>query len=151
MKHSDAAKIKMSKSRIGLKWTEEARKNFREANSGNKHWNYGKQLSQEHKEKLSKSLSGVNNPNFGSHMSLEQKQKISNSKIGTKASQATKDKLSTNVRGENHPLTILTNEKVREIKNLLLTQKVLDIANKFNVSKTVIYKIKNRITWTHIT
>lgn len=151
MKHSEESKKKMSNSRIGLKWTDEARKNFREANSGNKHWSYGKPLSSQHKDNLSKSLSGVNNPNFGSSMSLEQKQKISNSKIGIKASQATKDKLSTNVSGENHPLTTLTNEKVREIKNLLLTQKVLDIANQFNVSKTVIYKIKNRITWAHIT
>lgn len=151
MKHSDVTKNKMSLSHKGIKWSDDARKNFKEANSGDKHWSYDKPLTQEHKEKLSKSLSGLNNPQYGKPLSLETKLKLRNNKLGTKASQDTKDKLSLLMRGEKHHLTTLTDEKVREIKKLLITQKVSEIAKQFNVSKNVIYKIKLKKSWTHIT
>lgn len=46
---------------------------------------------------------GILNPNFGNFWSEEQKQKLSDKKVGTKASEETKKKLSLAFSGENNP------------------------------------------------
>lgn len=45
----------------------------------------------------------------------------------------------------NHPLAVLTENNVAEIRNTTLSNR--DLALKFNVSKECIYKIRRNLTW----
>lgn len=61
-----------------------------------------------------------------------------------------KDKLSKNrsAKGINHGLSKLTNAQVLEIRNSNESQ--INLAKKYNVTKTAICLIKNRKRWDHI-
>ncbi len=53
-------------------------------------------------------------------------------------------------KGENHPNAKLTNNDVLSIRKLKGLFKVVEIAEKYKVKRTVISKILNRRTWKHI-
>lgn len=78
-KHSEEAKIKMSK-----------------AKSGKNHPNYGKKRSEETKRKISKA-------NSGKKLLEKTKRKLSEAKSGKKHSEETKRKMSEAKSGKNHP------------------------------------------------
>lgn len=78
----------------GYKWTEEQRKNYSEANSGELSHMWGKKASEETKRKMSEARKGENNPMYGRE-----------NKWG-KHSEETRQKMSENhagFSGENHP------------------------------------------------
>lgn len=61
------------------------------------------------------------------------------------------EKVSKAVRGEKNSISKLTEDQVKEI--LLMIKKSItnkDIAKKFNVTASTIYKIKNKRAWTHV-
>lgn len=82
--HADEEmKMKISKSRKGMKFSIDHKRNLSESRKGKKHWFYGKKFSKETKKKISKALKG--NKNFlGKKHSEKTKRKISNSLIGKK-------------------------------------------------------------------
>jgi len=89
---------------------------------------------------------GENHPNYGKHLSEETKKK---------QSEARKEKFKTgelNLKGENGPNHILTEQDVIQIRidldEGILTQK--EIGEKFGVSKSTIFAIKNRKIWKHV-
>lgn len=54
-------------------------------------------------------------------------------------------------KGEKHHLSKLTNQDIIEIRRLrFLGQRVVEIAEMFNIGRGYIYKITNRKVWTHI-
>jgi len=55
-------------------------------------------------------------------------------------------------KGEGHPITNLSNQKVLEIRKLWLEGSMtqLEIAKRFSVRTPAIWKIVHRYTWTHI-
>lgn len=55
---------------------------------------------------------------------------------------------SANLHGTNSPVSVLTDDIVKEIRNSPL--KGTHLARKYNVSKSAIYHVKARRTWTHI-
>ena len=63
---------------------------------------FGKHHTKETKEKISKKGKGRKGPNKGKHFSEETRQKIALSKIGTKASDETKLKMSLTRKGRHH-------------------------------------------------
>jgi len=79
------------------------RRKYVEANSGEKHYRFGKQLSEEIKQKISNSLTGPNHPMYGKHFSNEIKQKISLGNKGKTRTEETKRKISLSKKGQNHP------------------------------------------------
>jgi hypothetical protein len=99
-------------------------------------------------------MQGENNPFYGKHHSDETKMKLSSNRIGkytgkngNKVSLETKIKM---VR--NNSTTKLTVENALEIKNLLLNGKShQEIANLFNISRSVITRISNGKRWSNIT
>ena len=82
---------------------------------------------------------GENHPMFGKHQSEKTKKLMREKKIGK-------------YLGENHSQSILTEQKVIQIRKLcdegILTQ--AKIGEKFGVSRRTISNIKNRRTWKHI-
>ncbi len=61
--------------------------------------------------------------------------------------------LTSNLRGERHPLSKLTEEQIIEIRNDKLTKPYLthrDLATKYGVGKTLIANILHRRTWKHV-
>lgn len=50
-------------------------------------------------------------------------------------------------RGESHPKAKLTEKKVLEIRQMLKTVKIKDIAKKMGVKRTAIYNIRDGISW----
>jgi hypothetical protein len=56
-------------------------------------------------------------------------------------------------RGSGNPASILNEEQVKQIKQLLLNDKLSkkEISERFNVSRTVIYRINSGRSWTHVT
>jgi hypothetical protein len=53
-------------------------------------------------------------------------------------------------RGENNPNVKYSIDVIKEIKILLKTERVKDIANKFNIRQNYISAIKNGYVWSHI-
>ncbi len=56
------------------------------------------------------------------------------------------------VKGSKNGMSVLNEEKVKQIKLLLIENKMtqIEIGKKFNVSNTVISRIKNGVLWSHI-
>jgi len=103
-------------------------------------------------KKIGKCL-GENHPMFGKHHSEKSKELMRESSIGKCHSEETKELMrEKQKRGENHPNSILTEEKVIEIRidldEGLLTQ--VEISEKFGVSRATISHIKNRRIWKRI-
>ena len=89
-KHTEKAKKKMSETRKGL-------------NSGEKHWLYGKHVSDETKKKLSEAFSGVNNPMYGKHHSEETLKKLSDSHKGKECPDYLKQRFRLEMLGSGNP------------------------------------------------
>ena len=89
-KHTEEAKKKMSETRKGI-------------NSGEKHWLYGKHVSDETKKKLSEAFSGENNPMYGKHHSEETLKKLSNSHKGNKCPEYLKQRFRLEMLGSGNP------------------------------------------------
>lgn len=78
---SDETKKKLSKSHKGIARTDDWKKKISEANSGERHWAFGKELSEEHRRHLSESIKGKmrkeKHPLWGKKMSEETRKKMS--------------------------------------------------------------------------
>lgn len=167
----------------GRKHTEETKQKMRENNMGKNNPNFGNPSGWKHTEETlskRKKLSGKNNPNygkygklsatFGLHCSEERKAKISaaNSgktrsetfkenqrqrRLGAKASEETKRKMSIAFANGNSPAAKLTNEKVIEIKHHIKTTNMnnREIGDMFGVTASNIQYIRSGKTWKHIT
>ena len=57
-------------------------KSLKGLNAGEKHWNYGDNMSQETKEKIRKTVTGKGNPFYGKHHTEEVRKKLSEQKQG---------------------------------------------------------------------
>jgi group I intron endonuclease len=79
---SDETRAKMSKSQMGRKQTDEAKRKISEARKGKPNGRLGKRLSDETRAKMSASQSGESHPNFGKHLSEETRAKISEAEKG---------------------------------------------------------------------
>lgn len=137
--------------------------------SNAQHPSLGRTLTEEHKRKISEgtkkaladpkirlkmSLSNIGSGNgmYGKKHSLETKLKYSKKRLGMKASDETKKKMSLSERGELNSNAKLNNTQVKVIRHLCefktITQK--SIAEFFNVSLGTIECIRARKTWKYI-
>lgn len=91
----------------GRRHSEETRKKLRDAKRGNKNPMFGKETSEETKAKLREKLGGENNPFFRKqHPAATRKimgEKSRSFHTGRKHSEATKEKISTALKGKNVP------------------------------------------------
>lgn len=158
---SEITKLKLKKSHQGLK---PSKKCIDKAASIRK----GTHLSNETKNKISFSLKNKkknysvwNKGKFGyktKPASDERKNKIKISQLGNKnhnfgkkTSDSVKEKIRKSNQGELCYLSKLNNEMVTEIKKQLSSgKKGIDISKEFNISTTVISRIKNNKIWKHI-
>lgn len=80
-KSSEETRKKLSDSHKGIVRTKEWREKISIANSGKKHWAYGKDFSEEHRKRLSESIKGKmskeKHPLWGKKMSEETRKKMS--------------------------------------------------------------------------
>jgi len=131
-KHSEQTKAKMSKSAIGRKASFETRKKMSEARKGRKPWNTGIETPQEVKDKISKTLKGRPSP-----------------MKGKKHSEETKEIMSKMRSGEKNAKSIMTWEKVREIRRLYAAGGISQqkLADQFGCSKGCIKHILKNRTW----
>lgn len=122
---------------FGKTHTEETRKRISELNKG-------KKRTEEFKRKIAES-------NRNRIVTEETRKRMSKSKRRENLSKETREKLSKENKGDKNPNAKLNEKLVKEIKILLkegLTQQ--KIANKFNVSRALIGKIKNGQLWSHV-
>ncbi len=150
---------KISKSRIGLKHTDETKEKLRIINTG-------KKLSPERIEKTASKLRGRKQPEElkmrwrkpkseegRRNMSAAQKEKWQD--VEFKASMKGKFKRKTIPAGQNNPSAKLTEEQVIEIRRLynedhISSYKIWKMYNHLNISYTTIKQIIKRETWKHI-
>jgi len=155
--------------------SEETRKLMSEKQKGKKRPELSKRMKGENNPNYGKGLFGKNNPMYRKHPSKETRRKQSEKRkekylsenhylFGKHPSDETRKKISKklkekfksgeliNLKGENHPNSILKEKDVIEIwKDLnegILTQK--EISEKFGVSRLTISAIKNNKIWKHI-
>jgi group I intron endonuclease len=134
---SDETKIKQSIS-AKKRWkrtdacTEETRKKMSEAHKGRKPWNKGIKTPQEVKDKISKTLKGRPSPMKGNRHSEETKRLMSEVRSG-----------------ENNARSIMTWEKVREIRRLYAAGGISQqkLADQFGCSKGCIKHILKNRSW----
>jgi group I intron endonuclease len=108
--------------------------------------NLGMVLTEEHKKKISES--NTNNPKrVGRKLSDEHKESIRKSHLGKNLSEETKQKISEKLKGENHPMAKLNQEKANEIRTLFGKIKMKEIASKYGVSVSTIELIKMNKLW----
>jgi group I intron endonuclease len=122
---SDAAKKKLSESRMGMKFSDEHRENIRLSNLGRKH-------TKEHIEKVRQSR-------IGKPSSEESIQKRVDKMIGHEVTQDTRNKITE---------TLCSSNKVTQITKpngeILLTQNVSQFCKDHNISRTSMVKYKNK-------
>jgi len=53
-----------------------------------------------------------------------------------------------NIKGENHKLSKFSNSDIKFIRESNLT--AVELAKRFNVNRSCIFKIKSRLTWRHV-
>ncbi len=148
---SDAHRAAISKANKGRVFSEETRQRQSIAQKG-------KVILDETRKKISKSLMGEKNPNFGKAKSEETIRKLSAANTGEKnpnwgkpKSEASRAKMSLSIRGENNPISKLNDEKVVQIKRMILDGvKDCKIAPLFNVSRQCIRLIRIGQNWKHI-
>ncbi len=149
--HTEETKKKMSKVRMGIKFSDEIKRNMSKAMKGKKHPNMlGHHHSEETKKKISKASKG-NKYFLGKTHTEETKRKMRKSHFnkGKPLSNEHKRKLSESHRGEKNSLAILTEKQVIQIRNIKgKTQK--EIAKMFNVSRGCISGIIYKHSWNHI-
>lgn len=124
--HTTEAKLKMSKAKQGRKLSEETKRKIGDAFAG-------KKLSEEHKEKISNGNKGKTIPN-------EVRQKISQAKLGSKWTEERKQ--------ERYKYS--DDVVIAIIQCLKNNESILSISKKFNVSRNVIYGIRDNKTYLHI-
>jgi len=112
--------------------TEETRKKMSEAHKGKKSWNKGIKTPQEVKDKISKTLKGRPSPMKGKKHSEETKRLMSEARSG-----------------ENNVRSIMTWEKVREIRRLYAAGGISQqkLADQFGCSKGCIKHILKNRSW----
>lgn len=125
----------------------------------------GAVLSPELKAKRSWATKGERNPNYGKHHSPETREKIrlarakqiithetklkmSLSHLGKKVTLETRSKMSKAQRGSKNPLSKLSEEQAKSIRNEVGTYK--EIANRYGVSSKTIANIKLGKGWNHL-
>lgn len=128
----------------GLKWTENSKNKIR----GNKHYNFGKPLSNETKQKLSIIMKGDKNPFYGKKHSNKTINLLKNKII----SEDTKNKLKLLNQGEKHPQSKLTDNMVKIIKYMYDETKYsqTDVAKMLNIKPNTINQIIKNKRWKHI-
>lgn len=153
-KLSPEAREKISAANLGRKMSDKARAALLAAS-------VGKKLSDETKAKLSAyRLGRKHTAEARERMSAAQRKslarpevraKIVAKAIGRKASNETKAKMSVVQRGENNPMSKLTDDNVREIRQLLAAGVAqTEIAARFGVARTIISRIKLGEIWRHV-
>jgi predicted GIY-YIG superfamily endonuclease len=172
---SEETKQLISQGNTGKRRTQEVKDNFSKMRQGSGNGFYGKTHSPETKAKISErsqKLIGELNPFFGHTLSEETKEKIRQAHLGKPTSDETKNKISENMmgernhffgkhhteetkellRGENCAFAKLTDQKVIEIKKLLMDGELSrrEIALKYAVTRSNIDYIANGKTWAHI-
>lgn len=130
---------------LGLMHNDESRKKMGEPNKGKtisewhrkriSEFHKGKKTSEETKRKMSEKALGENNHRYGVRASEETKQKMKNSAKKGEENSSSK-------------LTVSDVLKIRELNKLGISQR--KIATQFNVSRSAVAAIVNRITWNYI-
>lgn len=132
--------------------------NFTDGGDGNSGWRH----SEETKTRISKLNSGKNNGMFGKHHSEKSKIKMrlnpnrklygnDNPFFGKHHSNKSKELIRQNkpsIKGELNPRSKLTKDNIIDIKYSLLSVKKL--SEKYNISSSQIYSIRNGRSWNHI-
>jgi len=142
-RHSQESKDKMSKLKKGKVWgshSQETKDEMSKTRSGKNHPNWGKHRSKETKEKISKSQQGENHPNWGKHLSEKTRKKISKGIRSSNHSEKVP-------KGESCHLSKLKKEDVWKIRDLLSSTSDVNLSKIFNVSRMVIWQIRNKKTW----
>ena len=114
---------------LGLKWTDEMRKNFSESVKGEKNHQYGKSPSPETRKKQSDALTGkymgINNLNYGKRRTEQEK------------------KIMSDIRKGINNYKTMKKEVVLQIKEMLNNQVMqIIICKELNVSKSTVRKVK---------
>ena len=86
----------------------------------------------------------------GRKLSPESREKIAASLRGRRLPHEVKEKIGAASRGSKNPSAKLSEDDVREIRQLLGTQKLTSIARQFGVSIHAIRRIRDGETWTHV-
>ncbi|MDA1347197.1 MAG: NUMOD3 domain-containing DNA-binding protein [Crenarchaeota archaeon] len=121
-KRSEETKRKMSLAQVGKKHSAETIEKMKKAGNlfqkGHVPWAKGRVMLKKTRMKISKAnkgkLAGINHPFYGKHLSTETKKKISEARKGTKASMATRKKLSKSHKGKI--LSTETKKKISEAR-----------------------------------
>lgn len=92
------------------------------------------QVRKRHSENMKARMEGKNNPNYGIPCSEERKQKIKEAKLGKKASQKTKDKMSKTRKGKRRGI-------YTKIYDLRFRENFIDMVKKSHSKKEIIEKL----------
>lgn len=148
-RHSSSTLEKLSKARQNYQHSDETKQKISDANKG-------KTLTLEQKQKLSLSLKQhyLENPNhfLGKTHTEDTLEKMREAKLGNKASDETKLKMSINNTGSSNPSAKLVEADVLEIRLLHSSKShtVQEIADLFGVKKGTVENILYRRTWKNI-
>lgn len=110
---------------------------------------YWMDLSESYNRKKGYNIARFAGNTLGVFHSEETKKKIGRKSIERNA---VKSIYGMSVRGEEHPLTKLTNLDVKEIKYILEKSNLTldEVGSIFKVTKSVVWHIKNELNWRHI-
>lgn len=115
---------------------------------------FGRRASKEARARMKANhadFKGINHPQYGTHRSKVTKQKLSKYHTGRCLSDESKQKCRDASLGESNPMAKLTVEDVLKIRSLLESGvSCATLANQFGLTKTSIYHIKNRKSWSHV-
>lgn len=134
-------KEKISKSLKGIKRSEETKLKMSKAKIGNK-YTRGINKTEEHKRKLSESL-------IGRKFSEEHKKKLSESSRGKILSEETKRKISESSKGRNKGKIKISEElNIKLINAIESGQTVSSIIKEYNVTSSRVYRLKKQLNET---
>lgn len=158
-------KNKLSKCNVGKKQSNETKQKRSASMSGEKHFGFGKHLTDDHKRKISENHVGntgkfftkehrdkLSNAHKGKHLTDDHKNKISLSKKGFLHTEESKQKMSKNhadMRGERSGQAKLTWEIVSNLRALYETKNYTysELSKIYNISCSTISFIINNKTW----
>ena len=118
--------------------------------------------SQETKDKISeKAIIRFSDPEERLKVSLRQKERLKDKtnhpmygiKRKAESNQKQSKAMTGKMIGEKHPNVKINEELAREIKykTQILKQRICDVARELNLARDIVSKIKNNITWKHVT